>query len=142
MRLPKPSKVEDERVSESCAVACDNFGKVLPIEKFVPPFLNDHSVKVILLCGFLKPGEVKRFFGKHYLPYEVVKRVALRKGVSFKDFKASFEWLEKIGVVMQRKHGSKNLLFSLNPDLGSVSKPGSDIIRVVVKAGQELSKRR
>lgn len=120
----------------------EGLDKLLPIRDFIPKSLNPEYVQKVILWGFLKPGRKgKRFFGEGYIPAEYVLKNVIAKGFSPENVKECFQWLMKVGVITEMKRGHGKLLCSLNPDLGSVPYPGDEIIRVVVRAGQLLTKR-
>lgn len=107
----------------------------LPVDEYIPSHLNKDAVKAIILWGFLRPGEVKLFFGGHYLHYEAVRRMVLRKGTKPQDFNPAFQWLMKGGVVLKAKKGnSGRFLCSLNPDPHSIESPFQEILKIVINS--------
>lgn len=135
----KVEKNEEKRVNSQYVYRSieEEASAVLPIDRYIPSHLNKEAVKAIIIWGFLHPGEVKLFFGGHYLHYEAVRKTVLKKGVKPEDFDKGFRWLIRGGIILDAKPGnSGRLLCSLNPDSHSLKSPFQEILRIVIKAAQ------
>ena len=113
--------------------------KVLAIDHLLPKNLNPLHVKRVLIRGFLHPGGQERFFKTCYLDIAAVRKNAKIPGDKFKP---CIQWLLRVGVVIKPKVNKGKILLSLNPDPHSVSSPGSDIIRVILRLAHDLSTQR
>lgn len=107
---------------------------LLPIDDLLPEGLDPSCIRKILWV-LLKD----HLFGDKFRHYQFVRGSVSWKGVPPEQWETSFEWLVKRDVILHRKrHGGRDFVCSLNPDLGSTQSPGREIIRAVVRARQLL----
>jgi len=113
---------------------------LLPIDEFIPSDLDPATVKNLLLWGFLRPGVRTAVFNQGYRASENIVQ-SVRRKYPLENVTGCMDWLMDIGVVIiPTKKGGQHLC-SLNAHPASATYPADEIIRVLILARRELTKR-
>lgn len=138
LRVEWGGKEEERASSQRSSIRLEELlAELLPIDQFVPLSLDPQVVRMVIVKGFVRPGnQTPSLSGSYTSPHDIYKRLRM---LPSSEVEATLLWLQSVGVlhVWQRKKPGK-LLFSLETSAGSLASPGREVAQLIGKAVHDI----